>query len=706
MLEEIVVTAQKRVENVQDIPLSVTAMNTEKMDVLASGGMDIRFLNARVPSLQIESSFGRAFPRFYIRGLGNTDFDLNSSQPVSLVFDEVVQENPVLKGFPVFDLDRIEILRGPQGTLFGRNSPAGIVKFDSKKPTQEFDAYVKAGYGSFDQIDIEGAVGGPLSDTMSARLSLQYQDRDDWLDNNGPADDLEGYTDFAGRLQLLWEPNDELSALFNLHGRDLDGTARVFRANIIKEGSNDFVSGFERDEVTTNGNNDQQIKALGGIAKFTYELGSMTLTSISALETLDDMTSIGDIDAGTPEGPGFIPFQSITQGGIPSLDQFTQEIRLSSNDGEAFNWQAGVFYFDEDLEVEQFTYFDDGLGNVPALRVTQDQETQAWGIFGHVDVDISDTFKISGGLRYSDDEKDYEASRFAFGPDGSQTLDLGPLTANPDDQHVSWNLSGTYFISDDVSVYSRLGNSFRAPSVQGRILFADELTEASSETSTSFEVGIKSELMENRLRLNATAFYYQMEDQQLTAVGGTVNTASLLNADKTVGFGFETDVEFVATERLSLSGGFSYNDTELQDDEITVPVCGSPCTPTDPLDAEGRAIIDGNSLPQSAEWIANVNLRYAVPVGPNSEVYFVTDWAYRSEVNFFLYESKSFSDDELIEGGVRLAYVHNDGQYEVAAYGRNITDDESLTGGLDFNNLTGFVNEPRIWGVEFTARFQ
>ncbi|MDX1570817.1 MAG: Plug domain-containing protein, partial [Xanthomonadales bacterium] len=126
-LEEIVVTAQKRTENIQDIPLSVSTLNEEKIEAFTSGGEDIRFLRGRLPSLQIESSFGRVFPRFYIRGYGNTDFDLNASQPVSLVVDEVHQENALLKGFPVFDVARIEMLRGPQGTLFGRNTPAGVV---------------------------------------------------------------------------------------------------------------------------------------------------------------------------------------------------------------------------------------------------------------------------------------------------------------------------------------------------------------------------------------------------------------------------------------------------------------------------------------------------------------------------------------------------------------------------------------------------
>ena len=156
-LDTITVTAQRRAEDPQKIPLAITTVSAEKLDILGSGGEDIRFLAFRLPSLNIESSFGRAFPRFYVRGLGNGDFDLNASQPVSLIYDEVVQENPLLKGFPLFDLDRIELLRGPQGSLFGRNTPAGVLKFESVQPAQDRSGYGQLSYGRFGTVNAEGS---------------------------------------------------------------------------------------------------------------------------------------------------------------------------------------------------------------------------------------------------------------------------------------------------------------------------------------------------------------------------------------------------------------------------------------------------------------------------------------------------------------------------------------------------------------------
>ena len=208
---DIVVTAQRRAERLQDVPVSVATIDEMTLDAVNSGGADIRGLSGRVPSLNIESSFGRTFPRFYIRGLGNTDFDLNASQPVSLVYDDVVLENPILKGFPAFDVDRIEVLRGPQGTLFGRNTPAGIVKFDTVKPGSG-NNYAKISYGSYSTINAEAGVGGRLNDKVAVRISGLWQHRNDWIDNlDQPGKhNLEGYDDIAVRAQVEFTPTDAL----------------------------------------------------------------------------------------------------------------------------------------------------------------------------------------------------------------------------------------------------------------------------------------------------------------------------------------------------------------------------------------------------------------------------------------------------------------------------------------------------------------
>ena len=231
---EIVVTATRRRESSKDVPLAVTAISGEKLDVLNSSGLDIRFLAGRTPSLQVESSFGRTFPRFYIRGLGNTDFDPNAAQPVSVVYDDVALENPMLKSFPVFDLQSVEVLRGPQGTLFGRNTPAGVVKIDSARPNPDkVSGYATGSWATYNTINGEAAVNLPIGNGFAFRASGIIQSRDDWVTNDsatGNADrKLEGYRDVAGRFQIGYTSSD-FNALLNVHVRDLTGSPRIFRA--------------------------------------------------------------------------------------------------------------------------------------------------------------------------------------------------------------------------------------------------------------------------------------------------------------------------------------------------------------------------------------------------------------------------------------------------------------------------------------------
>ena len=708
-LEVVTVTAQRRVENVQEVPVSITTVDTEKLDIIGSGGEDIRFLAGRLPSLNIESSFGRAFPRFYIRGLGNTDFDLNASQPVSLIYDDIVQENPILKGFPVFDLEQVEMLRGPQGTLFGRNTPAGVLKFESRRPSQTPEGYFQASYGEFGTTNLEGAIGGGFSDSWSARFSALYQHRDDWVDNTftGEDDALEGYNERAARLQFLYAPGEDFDALFNVHVRSLDGTARLFRANIIEPGTNNIIDGFERDEIAIDGRNFQELDTWGANARLRWGFDSVSFFSITGYETAETL-SRGDIDGGfgasfaPPFGPGFIPFTAESADGLPDHSQFTQEFRVESNEWGDFDWQAGLYWFDEDITIDSFNYDTLAPGRPQNGFAQQKQENQAWAAFASGEYDVTDAFKLRGGLRYTHDEKDFEAQRFQSPIGGGSTP---VLTANPSDSDVSWDLSGVYSVNDEVNLYGRVARGFRAPSVQGRLLFGDSISVAESETILSYEAGIKADLWDRRARIGFSVFTYTVDDQQLTAVGGAANFNTLINADQTDGHGFELDFEAYVTDNLLVTLGGSYNKTEIDDAGLAIQPCGGGCTVLDPDGTvPGTVSIDGNSLPQAPEWVWNITARWGIPVGPG-EFYVYTDWAYRSEVNFFLYESAEFQGDPLLEGGLRLGFNWNNGQYDLALFGRNITDAEELVGGIDFNNLTGFVNEPRIWGLEFAVKW-
>jgi len=739
-LQTINVTAERRVENVQQVPNSVSVVSSELLDVLNTSGQDVRMLSGRVPSLNIESSFGRAFPRFYIRGYGNTDFRLNASQPVSLVYDEVVQENPILKGFPAFDLARVEVLRGPQGSLFGRNTPAGVVKFESNRPVLgKTEGYGSIAIGTFSTVSAEGAMNFATGAGSALRLSLQSQTRKDWVKNTlatGQTQDLEGYRDNALRAQWLVEPSKDFSALVNVHARDYSGSARLFRANIIQAGSNELVAGFDPKKISIDGKNESELQNLGANLRLRWNLGGgLALHSITGYEHVKTL-SRGDIDGGFgavflppgASGPGVIPFASETADGMPKHSQWTQELRLESDARDALAWQAGVFVFKEDYKIESFSY-DSLAASAQDGYERVRQKNTASAVFGAINFTASPELKLRAGLRYTIDKKDfavedYNASGFVpcigptLGIPGSgplkctfaQLAALGPISANTNDKKANWDLSGTYAVNKDVNLYARAATGFRGSSVQGAGPFNGQSI-AGPENNTSVEAGIKADLLDRRARLNFGVFSYRVKDLQVTAVGGSNNANILVPVKKATGSGFEMDMQALLTNNLLASLGVGYNATKIKDPGLAVSPCGNGiaapalnCTVTDPLDANGKALIDGNPLPQAPKTTVNFTLRYSQPT-PNGEWYVLTDWVYRSKINFFLYESPEFTGKALTEGGVRVAYAWGNGKYEAAAFGRNITNQIRVVGGIDFNNLTGFINEPRTWGVQFKASF-
>ncbi|WP_305822259.1 TonB-dependent receptor [Massilia brevitalea] len=701
-LQTVTVTAQRRSENIRDVPLAVSALRGEKLDVLTSSGQDIRLLAGKLPSLNVESSNGRTFPRFYIRGYGNTDFNTFASQPVSLIYDDVVQENPILKGFPIFDVANVEVLRGPQGTLFGRNTPAGVVKFESEKPQLgKTEGYYSASVATHKTVNVEGAVNVPLSDTVAMRVSTLRQHRDDYVKNyadlamtqrNG---DLDGYNEHAERVQFLYKPDNAFNALFNLHQRSTTGSARLFRANLIRSGSNDIVPGLDLDRIVTNAQNYQRLGTRGANLRMSWDLGDYRLHSVTGYETVGDYISRGDIDGGIVGGPGRVPFQVETAGYIDRLEQYSQEFRVESAYTGPLNWQAGVYWFEENA-----TGGSDNFNSTTGARTSvlaSHQDNTAWAVFGSATYKVSPSFDLRAGLRYTKDEKDFNTVRAV------NVVQIGDTSVSTNKNKVSWDLSGTYKLTQEVNVYGRVATGFRAPSIAAASASVP-ITVADAETITSVEAGVKADLFDRRGRVAFSVYDYTIKDQQLTAVGGLTNANQLLNADKTKGRGVELDVEAAISPSLRLTASTSYNFTEIRDANLVVAHCSAACTVRDPLASTGRVYVNGNILPQAPRWIVNATARYSVPVA-DGEFFVFTDWSYRSKINFFLYEAAEFTGKPLTEGGLRMGYTWANGKYEAALFGRNILDERRITGAIDFNNLTGFTNEPRTWGVQFKGNF-
>ncbi|XJJ69228.1 TonB-dependent receptor [Novosphingobium sp. BL-8A] len=729
-LGDIVVTAERRRENLQDVPVSVGVVSGDQLRNFQAAGDDTLALAGRVPGLYAETTTGRIFPRFYIRGLGNIDFYLGASQPVSIIQDDVVLEHVVLKSNPVFDMDQVEVLRGPQGSLFGRNTTAGIIKFDTIKPnTDHWTGRASASYGSYNTATFDGGVGGPIiQDLLAIRVSALYQRRDDWVDNtySGPSADgtvspkkdaMGGFEERDARVQLLLAPTGSgFSMLTSIHARKYDGTSTIFHRGAFTKGSND-VSDEPRDKIALDEahNNPQAYDTYGASSRIAMDFGPVTLTSITAWESTSGY-SRGDTDGGAatnfpvngvPNGYG----QS--QGNVRDLDQLTQELRLASNGDTRFKWQVGAMWFDsrDITDFYQRAYFLTPPANNPNNWVRLRNVNTSWAFFGQASYELVDGLTLTGGARYTNDTKKTRLIKTADTAAGAVTY-TGRRYVRLSDEKPSWDVSLNYKVNPDVSVYARVATGFRGPTIQGRsAVFNADFTTADSETILSGEAGIKTQLFDNKVRFNLSGFAYRVKDIQLN--GNDVNgNGVLFNADKAEAYGMEAELEARPIPNLTLTAGLSLLHTEIKDKNVYAQVCALNgvvvCTVQDPtITIAGKGVfaqIDGNPLPNAPKYTANVTARYDVPLGNGGSLFAATDWMFQGYTNFVLYKTKEFYSDGDFEGGLKIGYSAPGGQYEIAAFARNITNEKNLKGVIE-NYMAAVFNEPRVIGASFSGKF-
>ncbi|MEP6784357.1 MAG: TonB-dependent receptor [Sphingomonadales bacterium] len=737
--DTIVVTAQRRSEDAMAVPVAVSVLKSDQLrDYQAAGSDTLLSLSGKVPSLYVESTTGRIFPRFYIRGLGNIDFYLGASQPVSIIQDDVVMEHVVLKSNPAFDIAQVEVLKGPQGSLFGRNTTAGIIKFDSAQPTETFAGQFSASYGRFNSVNVDAGVGGPLNSdgTIAFRISGLYQHRDNFIANTytGPSADgtvggndvLGGYDERDVRAQLLFKPTDALSVRLSGHYRDYEGTATPFYRGSILPGVRQSSPTLNRFAVANDEgmNNPQAYKTHGASLKLDYDLGGVTLTSISAWEHASGY-SRGDTDGGAAANFGGVGFGQ-SQGKLRGLDQLSQEIRIASPDTGPFKWQVGGIYFDsrDDTEFDQRTFFLTTGGNPNNFVVLHNVNT-SWALFGQASYQLTQQLTLSGGVRVTNDVKKTDLVQHP----NSATLSI-PATAPASsfacgtafscrlsDTQPSWDASLLYRASDDVSVFARVARGFRGPTIQGRsAVFGSAYTTANSETNTSYEAGLKTAMAGNTVHFNLTGFYYNVDNIQLNGNDSNGNGV-LLNAKKAVGYGLEAEFDARPTPNLRFNAGFSWLNTEIKDPNVFAQVgsavIGGVPTPSqtvlNPLTPVGNnfvAAINGNSLPNAPEFNLNIGARYDQPVGSgDGKLFIATDFNMQGRTHYVLYKTVEYNSVGNFELGLKAGYSF--GRYEVAAFVRNLTDETNLIGVIDTSNYrAGIYNEPRVFGLTVSGSFR
>lgn len=729
-LETVVVTAQHRSEDMQIVPVSVDVLQGADLSTFTASGQDtLLALSGKVPGLYVESSTGRIFPRFYIRGLGNVDYYLGASQPVSVVVDDIVEEHVVLKSTPLFDVGDIEVLRGPQGSLFGRNTTAGTIKVSSKRPTMYYTGDATASYGRYGSVNLEGGIGGPLiAGKLAFRLSGLYQHRNDYIDNDfdGASDDgtktpeknaMGGFDERDLRLQFLLTPTSDFFLLISGHWRWYDGTATVFIRNALTKGSNS-TSGISRTSVRYDEGQDnpQGYDTYGGSVNATWDLGSVTLTSITGYESTSGF-SRGETDGGAAadyDNSGY----GESRGNVRALSQWSEEFRVANSDNAArFRWQGGVFLFDsrDNTEFFQRAYFldEDNTSYNPNNWVLLHDVNTSWAIFGQASYDILSDLAITAGARITRDKKETHLLKTA-----NTAADVVTYTGRTDvklsDSKPSYDLSVQYEFTPNLSIYARVAYGFRGPTIQGRsAVFNSDFTTANSETILSWEAGVKSRPTD-RLRLNADVFTYTVYDIQLNATDENGN-GMLLNANKATAYGLETSFDWLPLDNLSINGGLSLLHTEIQDKDLTVQTCAysgkQPCTVLNSYTQITQygspaflAKVDGNPLPNAPEYNISLSARYDIPVTDTGRAFVSTDWNIQGYTNLTLYRTKEFTSNGNLECGLKLGYTGGNGAWEAAFYVRNLTNEKNLTGVIE-NYMAAVISDPRIYGVSLRTKF-
>jgi len=523
-----------------------------------------------------------------------------------------------------------------------------------------------------------------------------------------------GFDDRNVRAQLLLTPSEQFSLLASAHARDYDGTSTLFLRGGLVKGSNDPIAARDRVSYDEAGNNPQAYRTYGGSVKASYDFGAVELTSITAYETTSGY-SRGDTDGGAgaefpvngvPNGFG----QSMGQ--VRDLDQWTQEVRLASVGEERLSWQVGAFYFDgrDTTDFYQRAWFLQGAARNPNNWVRLRNTNTSFAGFGQLSYAATDRLTLTAGLRQTRDDKRTRLLKTADTAAGAVTY-RGRTDVEMSDTTPSWDLSAMYQLSGDVSVYAKVARGFRGPTIQGRsAVFNADFTTADSETILSWEAGIKSTLWDNRLRLNATAFTYEVNDIQLNGNDSNGNGV-LFNADKARAYGLEADMELRPVPNLTLSAGLSLLHSEVQDDRVYAQVCALNgavvCTVNDPtlkIGANTFAQIDGNPLPNAPKYGINLAARYDFPLSDAGTMFVSTDWNKQGYTSFVLYDTAEFNSKGDFEGGLKVGYSGNYGAYEVALFARNITNEKNLKGVIE-NYMAAVYNEPRTVGVSLNVNW-
>lgn len=714
LTETITVTAQRREQNQQDVGIAITALSGNQLQDLGySNAQDVA---AFAPGVVAVQPNGEGSYSFAIRGVANNDLSTNIESPVAVYVDEMYISQMAATGFLLFDIDSVEILRGPQGTLFGRNATGGLVHYLTKKPSDTFEGYGQLEIAEYGVNKLQGAVNLPLADNLYARVSAANNSGEGYIDNRlHPEQKLNNSNDYAGRLQVLWDATDDLSVLLNVRQGGQQIRTGFFEHIPAINGGGIPTPGLPNPILGDYLDSDGDIYAgdydfighniselFGASATVKWNFGGWQLTSLTDFQsTFRDY--IEDTDA-TP-----VNYYNYYQ--TNDAEQFTQEFRLTGDIGPV-QTVVGAYYLDLSstdstggIAWGSYGYTGGDPTAANGDRTPSATEVSSISLYGQAEYALTDTLTLIGGLRLMRDKKDFVAAREDVHFDDTATSGLDYRTVvidtlstfDPDekeDELWSARLQVNWEPTDDILAYASWNRGIKSSGFSqppfdpnSDLLVDPAYLSYDPETLYAYEVGVKWELFDGLARLNTSVYYYDYEDYQAyTNFPGGLGSATV-NA-QAVNKGFEVEASASPLEGMDLVLGVGYGDIKV----------------TDVIGFEGMTLTSVSS----PEWKANALARYEFPVGEGS-LALQADASYQSEHYFSLDVTPATTEDGYVLANFSATWYPPEGDWEVTAFVDNAFEEEYKVMTFDLSDWIGMIEDyygkPRWAGVRLNYNF-
>lgn len=676
--DTIVVTAQKRDQRAIDVPISLTAFGSEELKSISPQRLnDLQYL---IPNVISVVSFDHSAGSYSIRGIaGGSSGNIGREAAAAVSVDGVFMGRTAAFNQDLIEIERVEVLRGPQGTLQGKNTMSGAINIITKRPDEEPEAKVQLTGGNFGLFRGNASISGPISDAGLFGKATVFGIRSDgYVDNINNGQNLNNEQAVGGRVHLRYAPNDRLDV--NLTG-DLMRERRARYNFEPLQGAPFVVLAEELDEVNFN----QPVSAdrdVGGVSlSVDYGLGGgLTISSISAWRYLDlRVVSDGDATA----------FDSIIGTNEEQQDQFTQEVRISTGQQEWYDIVVGAFYFHQSVDGfnSQETRPEFPFGEIGTLTQDGNVTTNSFAGFVHGIFDLTEKLELGAGLRYTHEDREFlftqnEVPLFPF-------VQITDFTDTQDEGAFAPTASLTYALSDNANIYVKYARGFKGGGFNFSAVTNAQLS-FDAETVDSYEVGLKSSLYEQRLQVNLAGFYMDYSDQQVTLLlgPGGINGNIIANAASSTSWGIEFDVNAQPTENFNISAGFGFTKAEFGEF------------------FDGVSDFSGNRLQQAPRFNGNVSATYTIDLKNTGAI--VMNGVYSYQDDFFLDPANASLLPSRNIANARVGYEAPGETWSLYLWSRNLFDERVAEnfGGDPLGFVTGSAfNQPRTFGAELNFKF-